>query len=101
MIAFFYTACTVLFGLCPGHIAASILKLLVLTYTINCLVSGTCHALGWVHVLALVIFCASDLAGLMHVDRALRASNGSPSGIFSGAGHVPYYGEARERLNRA
>jgi hypothetical protein len=109
MVAIIYTASTFLFGLCPGHIAGGMLKLSVLVYTINCIVSGSCHTLGWVHVLALVIFCASDLASLIHVDRHLaspgteRSAHGLSKGISGvfGAKPAATYGEARARMDRA
>ena len=98
MIALIYTGSTFLFGLCPGHIAAGLLKLAVLAYTINCMVAGNCRTLGWVHVMALAIFCAADMAGLVHMDRGLQLSG--THGLF-GARQSKTYADARANMDKA
>ena len=81
VIAVAYAVSAVALRSSPLQIAAGVLKLTVIVYTVNCLVVGGCGLLSWMHVFALALFLAADMVGLVLSDSALSKQTGG-SGIF-------------------
>ena len=50
----------------PLNVAVSVIKMLSIVYTVNCMVSGGCGLMGWTNVLGLAMFWLADVLTLVN-----------------------------------